>query len=432
MARRLNAAEADFAAQFDKLLFAKREEEEDVAAVVRGIIADVRVRGDAALVELTNKFDRANVTLETLRISDAEIEAALHKVSKEQFAAIETAATRIEAYHKRQIPADDRFTDETGAVLGWRWTSVDSVGLYVPGGTASYPSSVLMNAVPAKVAGVARIVMVTPASGGVLNPLVLAAARRAGIAEIWRIGGAQAVAALAYGTKSIAAVDKIVGPGNAYVAAAKREVFGQVGIDSIAGPSEILVIADGKNDPEWIAADLLSQAEHDPSSQSILITDDAAFADAVAEAAERQIAILPRKAIAAKSWADYGAIIVVAKLADAAALADRFAPEHLEIATDDPESYAKTVRHAGAIFLGRHTPEAMGDYIAGPNHVLPTSRTARFSSGLSVLDYMKRTTLLGLDAKSIAAIGPDALILAEAEGLDAHARSIAARLNRKG
>jgi histidinol dehydrogenase len=431
MARRLNAADADFAVQFDKLLFAKREEEEDVAAVVRGIIADVRARGDAALIELTNKFDRANVTRETLRISEAEIEAALQKVSKDQFAAIETAATRIEAYHKRQIPADDRFTDDTGAVLGWRWTSVDSVGLYVPGGTASYPSSVLMNAIPAKVAGVARIVMVTPASGGVLNPLVLAAARRAGITEIWRIGGAQAVAALAYGTQRITAVDKIVGPGNAYVAAAKREVFGQVGIDSIAGPSEILVIADGKNDPEWIAADLLSQAEHDASSQSILITDDAAFADRVAEAAERQIAILPRKAIAAKSWGDYGAIIVVAKLADAAKLADRFAPEHLEIATDDPESYAKTVRHAGAIFLGRHTPEAMGDYIAGPNHVLPTSRTARFSSGLSVLDYMKRTTLLGLDARSINAIGPQAVTLAEAEGLEAHARSISARLNRR-
>jgi histidinol dehydrogenase len=288
-----------------------------------------------------------------------------------------------------------------------------------------------MNAIPAKVAGVARIVMVTPASGGNINPLVLAAAKRAGVTDIYRIGGAQAVAALAYGTETIAAVDKIVGPGNAYVAAAKREVFGQVGIDSVAGPSEILVIADGKNDPEWIAADLLSQAEHDASSQSILITDDAAFADKVAEAAERQIVILPRKDIAAKSWADYGAIIVVKALDDAAPLADRIAAEHLEIATDDPESYAKKVRHAGAIFLGRHTPEAMGDYIAGPNHVLPTSRTARFSSGLSVLDFMKRTTMLGLNAKSIADIGPDALVLAEAEGLDAHARSIAARLNRR-
>jgi len=430
MARRLNASDATFAADFEKLLYAKREEEEDVAQVVKGIIADIRARGDAALIELTNKFDHAGVTAATLKVSAEEIDAALKLVSKEQFAAIETAATRIEAYHRRQIPADDRFTDETGAVLGWRWTSVDSVGLYVPGGTASYPSSVLMNAIPAKVAGVARIVMVTPASGGRINPLVMAAARRAGVTDIYRIGGAQAVAALAYGTESLKAVDKIVGPGNAYVAAAKREVFGQVGIDSVAGPSEILVIADGANDPDWIAADLLSQAEHDASSQSILITDDAAFADKVAEAAERQIAVLPRKDIASKSWKDYGGIIVVKALDDAAPLADAFAPEHLEIATADPESFSKKVRHAGAIFLGRYTPEAMGDYIAGPNHVLPTSRTARFSSGLSVLDFMKRTTLLGLDARSIAAIGPDALVLAQAEGLEAHARSIAARLNR--
>ena len=431
MARRLNATDAAFAKQFQDLLFTKREEEEDVAAVVRGIIADVRARGDVALVELTNKFDRANVTVETLKLSAVEIEAGLSKVTKEQLAAIETAAARIESYHRRQIPPDERFTDDTGAVLGWRWTNLDSVGLYVPGGTASYPSSVLMNAIPAKVAGVARIVMVTPASGGSINPLVLAAAKRAGITDIYRIGGAQAVAALAYGTQTITAVDKIVGPGNAYVAAAKREVFGQVGIDSIAGPSEILVVADGQNDPEWIAADLLSQAEHDPSSQSILITDDAGFADKVAAAAERQIAILPRRDIAAKSWADNGAIIVVKTLDDAVPLADAIAAEHLEIATADPEALLKKVRHAGAIFLGRHTPEAMGDYIAGPNHVLPTSRTARFSSGLSVLDFMKRTTLLGLDAKSMAAIGPDALILAEAEGLEAHARSIAARLNQK-
>jgi histidinol dehydrogenase len=431
MARRLNAADAGFVQDFQNLLFAKREEEEDVAAVVRGIIADVRKRGDAALVELTNKFDRANVTAGTLKLSAGEIDAALGKVSKEQLTAIETAAMRIESYHKRQLPEDARFTDDTGAVLGWRWTSVDSAGLYVPGGTASYPSSVLMNAIPARVAGVARIVMVTPASGGAINPLVLAAARRAGVTDIYRIGGAQAVAALAYGTQSVPAVDKIVGPGNAYVAAAKREVFGQVGIDSVAGPSEILVIADGQNDPEWIAADLLSQAEHDASSQSILITDDAAFADKVAAAAEKQIAMLPRKEIAAKSWNGYGAIIVVKQLDDAVPLADAIAPEHLEIATADPEVLLRKVRHAGAIFLGRHTPEAMGDYIAGPNHVLPTSRTARFSSGLSVLDFMKRTTLLSLDARSIAAIGPDALILAESEGLDAHARSIAARLNRR-
>jgi histidinol dehydrogenase len=430
MARRLNAFDASFDADFQNLLFAKREEEEDVAQVVRGIIKDVRARGDAALVELTNRFDKSGVTVATLKVSVSEIDAALAKVSQEQFAAIETAATRIESYHRRQIPADDRFTDAAGVVLGWRWTSVDSVGLYVPGGTAAYPSSVLMNAIPARVAGVARIVMVTPASGGVINPLVLAAARRAGVTDIYRIGGAQAVAALAYGTQTIQCVDKIVGPGNAYVAAAKREVFGQVGIDSVAGPSEILVIADGANDADWIAADLLSQAEHDASSQSILITDDAAFADAVADAAQKQIAVLPRKAIAEKSWADYGAIIVVKNLDDAVPLADAFAPEHLEIATADPEILFGKVRHAGAIFLGRHTPEAMGDYIAGPNHVLPTSRTARFSSGLSVLDYMKRTTLLGLDAKSIQALGPQAVTLAEAEGLEAHARSISARLNR--
>jgi len=431
MARRLNARDGDFAAHFEALLFAKREVEEDVAADVKRIIAEVRARGDAALVELTNRFDRANVTAGTLRVSAGEMDAAVGAVSAERLAAIETAANRIEAYHKRQLPADDRFTDAAGAELGWRWTSVDSAGLYVPGGTAAYPSSVLMNAIPARVAGVKRIVMVTPATGGAINPLVLAAARRGGVSEIYRIGGAQAVAALAYGTATIAPVDKIVGPGNAWVAAAKREVFGQVGIDSIAGPSEILVIADGKNDPEWIAADLLSQAEHDASSQSILITDDAAFADKVAAAADRQIAILPRRDIAAKSWGDYGGIIMVEKLADAAALSDRFAPEHLEIATAEPEALLKLVRHAGAIFLGRHTPEAMGDYIAGPNHVLPTSRTARFSSGLSVLDFMKRTTLLSLPPAAMAQLGPEAIALAEAEGLEAHARSIAARLNRK-
>jgi histidinol dehydrogenase len=431
MARRLDARDKNFASDFEALLFAKREVEEDVAEAVRGLIADVRARGDAALVELTNKFDRANVTAATLRICDAEVDAALEAVSKEQMAAIDTAAARIETYHRRQLPADDSFQDETGAVLGWRWTAVDSAGLYVPGGTASYPSSVLMNAIPAHVAGVERIVMVTPASGGRLNPLVLAAARRAGVRDIFRIGGAQAVAALAYGTESIAPVDKIVGPGNAWVAAAKREVFGQVGIDSIAGPSEILVIADGANNPDWIAADLLSQAEHDASSQSILITDDAGFADKVAAAAERALALLPRREIATRSWTDYGGIIVVEKLADAASLSDRFAPEHLEIATAEPATLLAKVRHAGAIFLGRHTPEAMGDYIAGPNHVLPTSRSARFSSGLSVLDFMKRTTLLSLDAGAIAALGPEAVVLAEAEGLEAHARSIAARLNRE-
>ena len=432
MVRRLDNKDASFAADFDALLSAKREVEEDVAAKTREIIADVRSRGDAALVELTNKFDRANVTRETLKLSAAEIDAAAKAITSAQAAAIETAASRIEAYHRRQVPTDERFVDDVGVALGWRWTAIDAAGLYVPGGTAAYPSSVLMNAIPARVAGVERLVMVTPASGGAINPLVLAAAKRAGITEIYRIGGAQAVAALAYGTGTIAPVDKIMGPGNAWVAAAKREVFGQVGIDSIAGPSEILVIADGQNDPDWMAADLLSQAEHDASSQSILITDDAAFADRVEEAADRALALLPRRDIAARSWHDFGAIIVVEKLSDGCALSDRFAPEHLEIATSDPESLLAQVRHAGAIFLGRHTPEAMGDYIAGPNHVLPTSRAARFSSGLSVLDFLKRTTLLSLSAGAMAKLGPDAIALAEAEGLEAHARSIAARLNARG
>lgn len=432
MARRLDTRDKSFTADFEALLFARREVEEDVAAQVKRIIADVRERGDAALVELSNKFDRAGLTEATLKIQAAEIDAAIAKVPKAQKTAIETAASRIEAYHRRQLPWDDEFKDGVGARLGWRWTAVDSAGLYVPGGTASYPSSVLMNAIPARVAGVGRIAMVTPASGGKINPLVLAAARRAGVSDIFRIGGAQAIAALAYGTKSVSPVDKIVGPGNAWVAAAKREVFGQVGIDSIAGPSEILVMADAANDPDWIAADLLSQAEHDVSSQSILITNDAGFADCVADAAERALALLPRKEIAAKSWNDYAGIIVVQNWDQGAGLADRFAPEHLQIATADPKSLLAKVRHAGAIFLGRHTPEAMGDYIAGPNHVLPTSRSARFSSGLSVLDFMKRTTILELDASSLAALGPDALALAEAEGLEAHARSIAVRLNRKG
>jgi histidinol dehydrogenase len=430
MARRLNAADAGFAAAFDALLNAKREVEEDVAAATRSIIADVRKRGDAALIELSAKFDRVTLTAQTLRLSAKELAEAESHCTLAQLKALDTAAQRIEAYHTRQLPEDAWFTDAIGAKLGWRWTPLDSVGLYVPGGTAAYPSSVLMNAVPARVAGVKRLVMVTPASGGTIQPLVLAAAKRAGVAEVYRIGGAQAVAALAYGTKTIAPVDKITGPGNAYVAAAKREVFGKVGIDSVAGPSEILVVADKDNNPDWIAADLLSQAEHDASSQSILITDDADFARAVAAATDTALARLPRREIASKSWNDYGAIITVAKLADAAPLVDAFAPEHLEIATADPEAFSKTVRHAGAIFLGRHTPEAMGDYIAGPNHVLPTSRTARFSSGLSVLDFMKRTTLLSCDAATIAELGPEAIALAEAEGLEAHARSIAARLNR--
>jgi len=431
MARMLDARAPGFEAAFAALIGAKRETEEDVAASVRAIIADVRARGDAALIELSAKFDHVQLTPETLRLSADEIAAAEKQCSKAALNALDVAAKRIETYHRRQLPKDESFTDDTGAVLGWRWTALDSVGLYVPGGTASYPSSVLMNAVPARVAGVSRIVMVTPASGGRINPLTLAAAKRAGVSEIYRIGGAQAIAALAFGTKTIAPVDKIVGPGNAYVAAAKREVFGHVGIDSVAGPSEILVIADAKNNPDWIAADLLSQAEHDPSSQSILITNGANFASEVEEAVTRALATLPRKDIASASWNGHGAIIVVAKLEDAAALANRVAPEHLEIATENPQNLLPLIRHAGAIFLGRNTPEAMGDYIAGPNHVLPTARTARFSSGLSVLDFVKRTTLLACAPETIARIGPDAIVLAEAEGLDAHARSIAARLNLK-
>jgi histidinol dehydrogenase len=429
MARRLDASAPDFERAFEALLSAKRETDEDVADAARAIIADVRQRGDAALIELSERFDKVKIA--ALRLTQAEIDAAEAECPKLALDALDIAAKRIETYHRRQIPADDSFTDETGATLGWRWTALDSVGLYVPGGTASYPSSVLMNAIPARVAGVKRVAMVTPASGGAINPLVLAAAKRAGVSEIYRVGGAQAVAALAYGTQSIAAVDKIVGPGNAYVAAAKREVFGQVGIDSIAGPSEILVVADGANEPDWIAADLLSQAEHDASSQSILITDDADFAAKVEAAVERALALLPRREIAGASWREHGVVIVVRALADAAPLVDRIAPEHLEIATADPQILLAKVRHAGAIFLGRHTPEAMGDYIAGPNHVLPTARTARFSSGLSVLEFLKRTTLLACTPATINAIGPAAIALAEAEGLDAHARSIAARLNRK-
>lgn len=428
MARRLDASAPDFESAFDALLNAKREQDDDVAASVRAIIADVRTRGDAALIELTERFDKVKLT--SLRLGADEIDAAEVQCPNQALRALDVAAKRIETYHRRQVPKDDSFTDETGATLGWRWTPLDSVGLYVPGGTASYPSSVLMNAVPARVAGVARIAMVTPASGGKINPLVLAAAKRAGVSEIYRIGGAQAVAALAYGTETIKGVDKITGPGNAYVAAAKREVFGKVGIDSIAGPSEILVVSDARSNPDWIAADLLSQAEHDASSQSVLITDDGDFAEKVDAAVIRALETLPRKDIASKSWRDFGAIIVVAKLEDAAALVDRIAPEHLEIATDDPNMLLARVKHAGAIFLGRHSPEAMGDYIAGPNHVLPTSRTARFSSGLSVLDFMKRTTLLSCTSRTLQEIGPDAIALAEAEGLDAHARSIAARLNR--
>jgi histidinol dehydrogenase len=431
MVHRLDTRKKDFPAMFAELLETKRENEEDVSRAVRGIIADVCARGDAAVLELTERFDKARLTADSMIVRTAEVTALERDAPRDVVEALKTAAARIEAYHRRQAPKDESFTDETGTKLGWRWRALESVGLYVPGGTASYPSSVLMNAIPAKVAGVERIVMVTPASGGAVNPLTLVAARIAGVTEIYRIGGAQAIAALAYGTASIRPVDKIVGPGNAYVAAAKREVFGQVGIDSIAGPSEILVLADGKNDPAWIAADLLSQAEHDASSQSILITDDAAFADRVDAEVERQLAALPRQSIASASWSAHGAIIVVAKLDEAIGLVDRIAPEHLELAIDTPEAFLGRVRNVGAAFLGRHTPEAIGDYIAGPNHVLPTSRTARFSSGLSVMDFVKRTSFVACDANALSQLGPPALMLADAEGLQAHARSIAIRLNRR-
>ncbi|HEY1961719.1 MAG TPA: histidinol dehydrogenase [Rhizomicrobium sp.] len=429
MVRRLEARAPDFESEFHALIFAPRAPAADVGDAVRAIIADVRARGDAALIELTSRFDGMTLTAESLRVSEDEIAQAEWDCSAEQLAAVDVAASRIESYHRRQLPHDETFTDEAGVQLGWRWTALDSVGLYVPGGTASYPSSVLMSAIPARIAGVKRVAMVTPASNGNINPLVLAAAKRAGVDEIYRVGGAQAVAALAYGTGTISAVDKIVGPGNAYVAAAKREVFGDVGIDSIAGPSEILVMADADNDPDWIASDLLSQAEHDVSSQSILITDNAQFADRVENAVQRVLAELPRRDIAGASWRDHGAIIVVEALEEAADLANRIAPEHLEIAISEPGRLLALVRHAGAIFLGRYTPEAMGDYIAGPNHVLPTGRTARFSSGLSVLDFLKRTTILCCNEVSIDKLGPSAIALARAEGLEAHARSLAARLN---
>jgi histidinol dehydrogenase len=426
---RLDAAAPGFAAAFAGLLAAKRETAANVDAVVAAIIDDVVVRGDAALIDYTKRFDRLTLTPETLRIPAAEIAAAAGQCDDETLAALRLAAERIESYHRRQLPADLDYRDAAGVHLGARWHAISAAGLYVPGGTAAYPSSVLMNAIPAKVAGVERLVMVVPTPDGVLNPLVLAAAALAGIGEIYRIGGAQAVAALAHGTASIAAVDKIVGPGNAYVAAAKRRVFGTVGIDLIAGPSEILVVADRGNDPSWIAADLLSQAEHDTAAQSILITDDAGFADRVAAAVEAQLAALQRGAIARESWSRHGAIIIVEKLADAVALIDRIAPEHLELAIEDAEHLAAAVRNAGAIFLGRYTPEAIGDYVAGSNHVLPTGRSARFSSGLGVLDFMKRTSLVRCDADSLAAIGPAAVTLARAEGLGAHALSVAIRLN---
>ena len=428
---RLDARDTDFPARFRAFLDTKREASADVEQAVRAIIADVAARGDAALLELTEKFDRVDLRTIGLRVAPAELTAATAACAPAALDALKLARDRIEAYHRRQMPRDDRWTDALGVELGHRWTAIEAVGLYVPGGTAAYPSSVLMNAVPAKVAGCPRVVMVVPAPGGKLNPLVLAAASLAGVDEIYRVGGAQAVAALAYGTQTIAPVAKIVGPGNAYVAAAKRLVFGKVGIDMIAGPSEVLIIADRDANPEWVAADLLAQAEHDTAAQSILITDDAGLADAVARAVDGQLTTLPRGSVASASWRDFGAIILVDALDDAVALADAIAPEHLEIETHDAERLAAKVRNAGAIFLGQHTPEAIGDYVAGSNHVLPTARSARFSSGLGVLDFMKRTSILRLDAEALGKLAPAAIALGEAEGLDAHARSVAMRLNRR-
>ena len=426
----LTHSDADFEADFAALLGMKREEAEDVDQAVAAIIADVRARGDAAVLELTARFDRLELTAEGMAFSPAEIAAEIAKVSAEDRAALELAAERIRAYHDRQRPEDASWTDAAGARLGWRWTPVSAAGLYVPGGLASYPSSVLMNAIPAKVAGVERLVVTCPTPGGGVNPLVLLAAQIAGVDEIYRIGGAQAVAALAYGTATIAPVDKITGPGNAFVAAAKRRVFGRVGIDMIAGPSEILVIADAGNDPDWIALDLLSQAEHDQSAQAILITTDAELGRAVAVAVEARLETLERRDIAGASWRDNGAVIVVRDLAQAAELANRIAPEHLEIMVEDAEGLAAAIPHAGAIFLGPWTPEAIGDYIGGPNHVLPTARSARFSSGLNVLDFMKRTTLARMTPEALKAIGPSAERLAISESLEAHGLSVRARLDR--
>jgi len=428
---RLDSNDADFSQRFSAFLSIKREAAQDVETAVRAIIADVAERGDRALIELTAKFDRVDLGKIGLRVGAGEIDAAEKLCAPQALDALKLARERIEAYHRRQKPGDERFTDALGVEMGSRWTAIEAVGLYVPGGTAAYPSSVLMNAVPAKVAGCPRLVMVVPAPDGKLSPLVLAAAKLAGIDEIYRIGGAQAVAALACGTETIAPVAKIVGPGNAYVAAAKRLVFGQVGIDMIAGPSEVLILADGNANPDWIAADLLAQAEHDASAQSILITDDAALATQVEKALDAQLKTLPRADIASASWRDFGAIITVARLDDAIALVDRLAPEHLEIAAADADRLAARVRNAGAIFIGAHTPEAIGDYVAGSNHVLPTARSARFSSGLGVLDFMKRTSLLKCGPEQLRALGPAAIALGEAEGLAGHARSVAIRLNQR-
>ena len=431
MPLRLDSQSADFAKRFAAFLEIKREAAQDVEASVRAIIEDVRRRGDAALIDLSAKFDRVDLGKSGLRVTAAEVDAAERACKRDALDALKLARERIEAYHRRQMPKDERFTDPLGVELGSKWTAIEAVGLYVPGGTAAYPSSVLMNAVPAKVAGCPRLVMVVPAPGGKLSPLVLAAAKLAGVDEIYRLGGAQAVAALAYGTESIKPVAKIVGPGNAYVAAAKRLVFGKVGIDMIAGPSEVLILADETGNAEWIAADLLAQAEHDASAQSVLITDSTELAIEVEVAVETQLKTLPRAEVAGASWRDFGAIITVDSLSEATALVDRLAPEHLEIAAKDAGALAGKIRNAGAIFIGAHTPEAIGDYVAGSNHVLPTARSARFSSGLGVLDFMKRTSLLKCGPEQLRALAPAAIALAEAEGLDAHARSIAIRLNRQ-
>jgi histidinol dehydrogenase len=432
MVRRLKASAPEFAEEFAEFLGAKRGSAPDVGKVVADILADVRDRGDAAVFDYTRRFDRFALAADAMRIDEAEIQRAREACEPSLVAALEVAARRIDAYHRRQMPEDVSYRDDEGVELGARWRPLSAVGLYVPGGTAAYPSSVLMNAVPAHVAGVERIVMVTPTPDGTINSQVLAAASIAGITDIYRIGGAQAVAALAFGTETIAPVDKIVGPGNAYVAEAKRQVFGIVGIDMIAGPSEILVVADGDNDPRWIATDLMAQAEHDTAAQSILITDDAKFADAVVVAVDDVLRSLPRADIARASWQDNGVVIVVDDLSDTPPLIDRVAPEHLELAVEDPDAIADRVHHAGALFLGRHTPEAMGDYVAGPNHVLPTARSARFSSGLSTLDFVKRSSVLRLDKDSLAALGPAAVTLAEAEGLDAHALSVSIRIGAVG
>jgi histidinol dehydrogenase len=428
---RLDSRSRDFAARFAVFLATKREVSEDVEQAVRSIIAEVRRNGDRALIELSRKFDRVELDKLGLRVTAAEIDAAAASCDQRALDALGVARDRIEAYHRRQKPTDDRFTDALGVELGHRWTAIEAVGLYVPGGTAAYPSSVLMNAVPAKVAGVPRVVMVVPAPEGKLAPLVLAAAKLAGVDEVYRIGGAQAVAALAYGTGKIKPVAKIVGPGNAYVAAAKRLVFGTVGIDMIAGPSEVLVLADKTGNADWIAADLLAQAEHDPSAQSILMTDSADLADQVERDVEEQVQTLPRAAVAGASWRDFGAIILVRNFDEAIPLVDALAPEHLEIETANAEELAGKVRNAGAIFLGAHTPEAIGDYVAGSNHVLPTARSARFSSGLSVLDFMKRTSILKCGPDQLAVLGPSAIALGEAEGLNAHVRSVVMRMNRR-